>query len=378
MSVNKKSYLYNCFSLSALEIKVIWFLRKNNINYKDLEWIKGPKSLELYLQERVNNSLGVIDKYDYTFITDNDLKIIKLFKTYKLSVKKVLKILEKSARKKVNDEEIKNKIKGKVRIVRTVYVCLLLFFLSFGIVLLSSLYDWNLDNIKLKNLDNKIKKNVSVKEIKAEVKDTTSTENADDDYLKYADVSLIDVDFTKLLKINSDTKGWIKVEGTGINYPFVQASDNDYYLTHAFDKSYNEKGWVFMDYRNSMDNLDKNTILYAHGLVTNMMFGPLRKTVKSSWYNNKDNQVVKISTPTSNSLWQVFSTYTIDPETYYITTSFTDDDEYLKFLNTLKSRSIYNYGISLNSSDKIITLSSCYDNTKRVVLHAKLVSIAKR
>ena len=49
-----------------------------------------------------------------------------------------------------------------------------------------------------------------------------------------------------------------------INYPFVQTSDNDYYLNHSFNKKYNDAGWVFMDYRNNASNFDKNTILYAH------------------------------------------------------------------------------------------------------------------
>lgn len=59
------------------------------------------------------------------------------------------------------------------------------------------------------------------------------------------DVPFYDVDFSQLLKKNLDTVAFINVKGTNINYPIVQTKDNDYYLTHAFDKSYNEAGWVF-------------------------------------------------------------------------------------------------------------------------------------
>ena len=55
-------------------------------------------------------------------------------------------------------------------------------------------------------------------------------------------MNLINVDFNELKKINSNTKGWIQVNGTNINYPFVQAKDNKFYLTHSFDKSYNSAG----------------------------------------------------------------------------------------------------------------------------------------
>ena len=55
-------------------------------------------------------------------------------------------------------------------------------------------------------------------------------------------MNMIDINFNELKKINNDVKGWIKVNGTNINYPFVQSSNNKYYLTHTFDKSYNLAG----------------------------------------------------------------------------------------------------------------------------------------
>lgn len=70
----------------------------------------------------------------------------------------------------------------------------------------------------------------------------------------------------------------------------------------------------------------------------------------------------------------MFSTYQITPEDYYINTIFNNDDEFTKFINKIKSRSNYDYGVGLDSSDKVLTLSSCIgDGKKRVVLHAKLI-----
>lgn len=193
-------------------------------------------------------------------------------------------------------------------------------------------------------------------------------------YWKYINMNLIDVDFTDLKSINNDVKGWIQVNGTNINYPFVQVNDNQYYLNHAFDKSWNSAGWVFLDYRNILSDFnDKNTILYAHGMKNKSMFGTLRNILTSGWLNDTNNHVVKLSTEYENTLWQVFSVYRIPNTSDYIQTDFTNDEEFNTFTNMLVNRSSYNFNVPVSSSDRILTLSTCYNNSDKVVLHAKLI-----
>ena len=165
---------------------------------------------------------------------------------------------------------------------------------------------------------------------------------------------------------------------TNVNYPFVQAKDNKFYLKHQFDKKYNTAGWVFMDYRNNKEEFDLNTIIYAHGRLNRTMFGSLRNVVKKNWYTNKNNYIVKISTENENSLWQVFSTYQIKTTTDYLQVDFSSDEEYMSFLNMIKDRSIYDYKVDLTAQDKIITLSTCHNDTDKIVLHAKLIKREKR
>ena len=195
------------------------------------------------------------------------------------------------------------------------------------------------------------------------------------DYWDFIKMPLISVNFEELLKRNKDTVGWINVNNTNINYPVVQTSNNKDYLQTAFDGSNNRAGWIFADYRNNMKNFDKNTIIYGHSRVNGTMFGSLYNVLNKEWYNNKYNQVIRFSTPTENTMWQVFSVYKIEPESYYLTTSFKNNDSYLQFLNTIKNRSIYNFNVDLNGTDKVITLSTCSDiaGTGRIVLHAKLI-----
>ena len=195
----------------------------------------------------------------------------------------------------------------------------------------------------------------------------------DNPYWEYVQMNLIDVDFNDLKNINPSTIGWIQVNGTNINYPFVQTNDNKYYLNHSFNKSKNSAGWVFMDYRNNISVLDKNTIIYAHGRLDNTMFGSLKNILTSGWLNNKNNYIVKLSTEYENNLWQVFSVYKIKTTNDYLQISFISNESFLEFTNKLIKRSNFNFNTKVNENDKILTLSTCYNEKEKVVLHAKLI-----
>lgn len=168
------------------------------------------------------------------------------------------------------------------------------------------------------------------------------------------------------------------MNGTNINYPFVQTYDNRYYLTRSFDKSYNQAGWVFLDYRNSIDTLNKNNIIYAHGRLDETMFGSLKNILTSGWVNNINNHIVKLSTEKHNTLWQVFSVYKITTTNDYIQVYFSSNSEFLEFGNMLINRSNYKFNTNINENDKILTLSTCYNDYEKVVLHAKLIKIEEK
>lgn len=266
--------------------------------------------------------------------------------------------------------------KKKLRFKKWVIVVFFLFFLTLLAVSGIGIYFWLNDNTEIKNIQNKVIKDTSVKE-KQDNENTENInppENKSDDYWDYIKLNLLEVNFQDLLQKNSDTVGWIQVKGTNINYPIVQTTNNEYYLHHAFDKSENDAGWVFMDYRNNATTFDQNTIIYAHSRYNGTMFGSLKNILESSWYNDKNNYIIRLSTPTENTMWQVFSVYTIEKESYYITPNFPSEEEYNQFLNTLKSRSSVNFSATVNPSDKVLTLSTCKDNFgSRVVMHAKLI-----
>lgn len=260
-------------------------------------------------------------------------------------------------------------------------IFVLIIIISTGLLIYSgiSIYFWHQDNLELNAEIKEIEDDLILEEI--EDKETTKEvnppkkTNAKDDYWEYIKLPLINVNFNDLLKKNKDTVAFLKVNGTNINYPVVQASDNDYYLTHTFNKKKNPGGWVFLDYRNNLNNLDANTIIYAHGRENKTMFGSLKNILTNGWYKNTNNYVVHLSTPNASTLWQVFSVYKIPTETYYLTSNFGSTSSHEKFLETITNRSAFNFNTSVNTNDKILTLSTCYNDEIKVVLHAKLIKM---
>lgn len=294
--------------------------------------------------------------------------------------------------------EIFKKAKKKYLFIGNKKICKKIWLVIFTLsiitifILLYILLNWNQDNHNIKKEIEKVQTTVTVEEIaverspitipsptpiEEETIEPTPTPEANP-YWDFISIPFINVDLEKLRNENLDTIGWIKVNDTNINYPFVQSTDNEYYLKHSFYKKSNSAGWVFLDYRNNFETLDKNNILYAHGRLNNTMFGSLKKVIEPSWYQNQNNRYIQISSLYANTVWEVFSVYTIEPESYYLQTEFHSDEEFQTFYQELKNRSVADFNIELNPSDKILTLSSCYNDKLRVVLHAKLISIKEK
>ena len=278
---------------------------------------------------------------------------------------------KENVKKSVNKKNLKEFLTSKKTILSLIsLICLVTLIIS-----LFNIFGWFKDN---KQIDEETKETVE----KADIQEVSDNENTikieneikeDDLYWKYIDTKLINVNFNELKKENKDTVGWIQVAGTNINYPIVQTTNNDYYLTHSFKKKANLGGWIFLDYRNNIKELDKNTIIYGHGRLDTSMFGSLKNIFTNNWLKNTDNFIVKISTESHNTLWQVFSVYKIPTTNDYIQVDFKNNIDFEKFYTMLLNRSEHNFNTNITTKDKILTLSTCYNENDKVVLHAKLI-----
>lgn len=179
--------------------------------------------------------------------------------------------------------------------------------------------------------------------------------------------------FASLKNTNSDVIGWIQIPGTKVNYPIVQGSDNEYYLTHTVNGEENPGGAIFMDADIENRFEDKNAIIYGHNLKSGAMFSRLNRYARKSFWNA--NRYIYITTPFGMDVYEVFSAYqtTADADIYYY--GFSEDQYYQDYLDRITSYSIFNAGVAVGVDDYIITLSTCAnDTTQRFIVHAKKIT----
>ena len=180
---------------------------------------------------------------------------------------------------------------------------------------------------------------------------------------------------------NSDFIGWISIEDTKINYPVMQTPSNkDFYLKHAFDKSYSEYGVPYMQ-ENCKLGLSDNCVIYGHHMQDGSMFADLCKFESEDFY--KEHKTIHFDTLAGFGEYEivcVFKTaaYAADGFKYYHFVDAADAAEFNSFLSSCQSLALYDTGVSAEYGDKLITLSTCeYSRSNgRMVIVAKLVQPA--
>ena len=105
------------------------------------------------------------------------------------------------------------------------------------------------------------------------------------------------------------------------------------------------------------------------------MFASLKEILTGEWQKNENKQITLV-TEKFTIKYEIFSSYIIDPEDYYITTNFQNNEAFRDFVNTIKNRTYYNYNVEVNESDNILTLSTCTGTgNNRIVIHAKQINL---
>ena len=182
------------------------------------------------------------------------------------------------------------------------------------------------------------------------------------------------IDWAKLKNMNNDLIGWLYIPDTVIQYPIVASTDNDYYLTHTFDRTENACGSIFMDKGNKKDFSSDNTILHGHNMKNGTMFGSLREfEEKSYWQSHPYIWIIRENIALK---YEIFSVGITEAASDVYILEFGSEESFRNYIvNRTKLGAIYETGVNVTTNDKLLTLSTCTSDTEvgRRVVQAKLV-----
>lgn len=196
-----------------------------------------------------------------------------------------------------------------------------------------------------------------------ETEETAPTEETENMTLVYPEV-----DFEGLLQVNKDVVAWIYIEGTNINYPVVQGTDNRHYVSALIDGTYNDAGSIFMDYRNSRELTDPHTVLYGHNMQNGSMFHDICNYRNQEYYEK--HPVGMFVTPEKNYYFEIISGYVASLADPSWQLEYVDEEDLMNWVEDSVARSSFVSQAEPQLGDRIITLSTCsYEfNNARFVL----------
>lgn len=210
----------------------------------------------------------------------------------------------------------------------------------------------------------KEKTNSQFEELKSIIEDTsvqTEVENAE---------------YLALKEQNNDFVGWLTVDGTNIDYPVMQSTDEpEFYLKHNFKKDEDRHGIPFAGASSSIPDGD-NIIIFGHNMKDDTMFSELQKFISPEFC--EENHCIMFNTCTTSDIYDVIMVFKIsesDTEKfpYYTYTSF-DNITANQYLSSAKQYSIWSNNKTIDKDTKLLTLSTCEYTLK----NGRLVIIAEK
>ena len=177
-------------------------------------------------------------------------------------------------------------------------------------------------------------------------------------------------DMLKLLQTNPDTVGWISIGGI-VHLPVVYR-DNEYYLTHDFNGHHNTSGALFLDQGSPLTAQTQNLLIHGHSMYDGSMFGLL------THYKNLDtllqHPIISFSTLYEKETYAIFAVLKVAEGAfdYYSHPFFTSDAAFEAYIDSVRQRSIYVIPVDVKASDALLTLSTCIDDDRLVILARRI------
>ncbi|MBQ8133584.1 MAG: class B sortase [Clostridia bacterium] len=193
-----------------------------------------------------------------------------------------------------------------------------------------------------------------------------------DNYKMYKPTADDTLSFEQLQKLNPDVFGWLTIDNTLIDYPLLQGKNNDIYINTAPDGSFSLTGSIFLDYRNSKDFSDFNSIIYGHHVENDAMFGGLDHFSEKEYFNN--HQYGSVYFEGKKYKLEIYAFLTADAYDLSVFKPNVPPDDHKSYLAMIKNKAVNYRDINITEDDHIILLSTCSSESTngRNLLAAKL------
>ena len=190
----------------------------------------------------------------------------------------------------------------------------------------------------------------------------TNNPDSSDLFVPFVDFEKLDMDFPGLV-------GWIKLPNSPIDYPVMQHTDNDYFLSRLPDGTRHRSGSIFLDYRNSSDFSDKSILIYGHESREDEMFGSLKNYRNQKYFD--ENPIIHLYTPERDYEIILFATYLAHSQDDHPPLSFRNNEEFLRYIGQITDKSLIKSDVTVNGDDQIVSLCTCaydFDEARLVVV----------
>ena len=161
---------------------------------------------------------------------------------------------------------------------------------------------------------------------------------------------------------------WLRCEDTKIDYPVMQAYNNEYYLSRLPDGKENKNGSLFLDFRNSPDFTDKNSVIYGHHMKSGEMFTTLKYFNSQSYYD--EHPTMQLYTPDTDYTVVLFGGYIIDALSESIPMYFLEPNDFENYVAEVKKRSVFKSNVEVSADDRIVSLVTCsyeFDDARMLI-----------
>lgn len=169
--------------------------------------------------------------------------------------------------------------------------------------------------------------------------------------------------YKDIYELNNHTVGWIKMEGTQIDYPVMQTPDDpNYYLYRSFDDGASTRGSLYAWSEADINAPSDNITIFGHNMADGSMFAALNAyTDKAAW---EENSLIFFDTLYEYHTYKIFAVFKTSANigegfSYHQFVDAQDEEEFNEFISTCKSLAFYDTGITPVYGDKVICLSTC-------------------